>query len=67
MDPAVIAEVQLDIESLEGLVAEDGDAVAIRDALQRLELSAYKIAEAMYGDEGGASESDEASAAPEES
>ena len=26
-----------------------GDAIAIRDALETLELSAYKIAEAMYG------------------
>ncbi|MBO6934556.1 MAG: molecular chaperone DnaK [Deltaproteobacteria bacterium] len=51
VDAAVIAEVQLDIEALEGLVAEDGDAVELRDALQRLELSAYKIAEAMYGDD----------------
>ncbi len=54
VDAGVIAEVQLDIESLETLVAEDGDAVELRDALQRLELSAYKIAEAMYGDEGAA-------------
>ena len=26
-----------------------GDAVSIREALQRLEISAYKIAESMYG------------------
>ncbi|MAQ18682.1 MAG: molecular chaperone DnaK [Sandaracinus sp.] len=50
VDAAIIAEVRLDIEALEGLMAENADAVAIREALQKLELSAYKIAEAMYGD-----------------
>jgi len=60
VDAAVIAEVQLDIESLETLVAEEGDAIEMRDALQRLELSAYKIAEAMYGDEDGAGEGEAA-------
>jgi hypothetical protein len=28
---------------------DEGDAIAIKDALETLELSAYKIAEAMYG------------------
>ena len=46
--PAVLDEVRGDVESLRGLLT-GGDAVAIRDALQRLELSAYKIADAMYG------------------
>ncbi len=59
VDPAIIAEVQLDIESLETLVAEEGDAVELRDALQRLELSAYKIAEAMYGGDDDDSEDQE--------
>ena len=31
------------------LIDGSGDAIAIRDALQQLEQSAYKIAEAMYG------------------
>jgi len=44
----VIAQVDADIESLHQCV-EDGDAIAIKDALETLELSAYKIAEAMYG------------------
>ena len=46
----VLAEVQADIDGLKGLLAGEGDAVAIREALQNLELSAYRIAEAMYGD-----------------
>ncbi|HJL25289.1 MAG TPA: molecular chaperone DnaK [Polyangiaceae bacterium LLY-WYZ-15_(1-7)] len=45
----VLAEVQADIDGLKGLLAGEGDAVAIREALQNLELSAYRIAEAMYG------------------
>jgi hypothetical protein len=40
------------------LLEGSGDAIAIRDALQNLETSAYKIAESMYGGapggEGGA-------------
>ena len=58
---AVIAEVRLDIDTLKGMVDEDGDAVAIREALQRLELSAYKIAEAMYGIDAEPSEDDASS------
>lgn len=45
----VIKEVQGDIDALRGLIDGEGDAVAIREGLQALELSAYKIAEAMYG------------------
>jgi molecular chaperone DnaK len=49
MVPAnVIEAVDEDINSLRKCV-EDGDSIAIRDALEALELSAYKIAEAMYG------------------
>jgi len=44
----VLAEVEADIESLHVCV-DEGDAIAIKDALETLELSAYKIAEAMYG------------------
>ncbi len=43
----VLAQVQADIDTLHTCV-EQGDAIAIRDALETLELSAYKIAEAMY-------------------
>lgn len=45
---AVVAQVEADIASLH-LCVDEGDAIAIKDALETLELSAYKIAEAMYG------------------
>jgi molecular chaperone DnaK len=44
----ILAQVDADIESLHACV-DEGDAIAIKDALETLELSAYKIAEAMYG------------------
>jgi molecular chaperone DnaK len=44
----VVAQVEADISALHGCV-DEGDAIAIKDALETLELSAYKIAEAMYG------------------
>jgi molecular chaperone DnaK len=44
----VVAQVQADIETLHACI-DEGDAIAIKDALETLELSAYKIAEAMYG------------------
>ncbi|MEM7138118.1 MAG: molecular chaperone DnaK [Myxococcota bacterium] len=44
----VLAQVEADIASLHQCV-EEGDSIAIKDALETLELSAYKIAEAMYG------------------
>ncbi len=44
----VVAQVEADIETLHQCI-ENGDAIAIRDSLETLELSAYKIAEAMYG------------------
>ena len=46
--PEVIGAVARDIAHLRELL-EGGDAIAIREALQQLELSAYKIAESMYG------------------
>ncbi len=46
----IIEEVSGDIELLRTLLkGEEGDAVDIREALQALELSAYRIAESMYG------------------
>jgi molecular chaperone DnaK len=47
----VLDEVARDCEHLRD-VMDGGDAIAIREALQQLELSAYKIAEAMYGTSG---------------
>jgi molecular chaperone DnaK len=44
----IVAQVEADIEALHVCI-EEGDAIAIKDALETLELSAYKIAEAMYG------------------
>ena len=43
----IVAQVQADIDTLHTCV-DQGDSIAIRDALETLELSAYKIAEAMY-------------------
>ncbi|MGB8222913.1 MAG: molecular chaperone DnaK [Polyangiales bacterium] len=45
---SVVAQVETDIATLH-LCVDEGDAIAIKDALETLELSAYKIAEAMYG------------------
>jgi len=45
----ILVEVQHDVDALRGLLEEGGDALSIREALQTLELSAYRIAEAMYG------------------
>ena len=50
VDAGIIAAVRTDIATLRGLIEGSGDAIAIRDALQQLETSAYRIAEAMYGD-----------------
>ncbi len=45
----ILDEVRIDIKELRGLLDGAGDAIAIKEALTRLELSAYRIAEAMYG------------------
>jgi len=52
----VIEVVQGDIDHLKALLEGAGDAVAITEALQQLELSAYRMAETMYGspDDAGA-------------
>ncbi|MBX3269921.1 MAG: molecular chaperone DnaK [Sandaracinaceae bacterium] len=49
----ILTAVAEDIANLRSLLG-GGDAIAIREALQQLELSAYRIAESMYGaaDEG---------------
>jgi molecular chaperone DnaK len=49
VDAAIITQVRADVGNLRELIGGGGDAIAIRDALQQLEQSAYKIAEAMYG------------------
>ncbi|HKP56969.1 MAG TPA: molecular chaperone DnaK [Polyangiales bacterium] len=50
VDKAIIEQVRTDILYLRELIGGAGDAIAIRDALGQLEASAYRIAEAMYGD-----------------
>ncbi len=47
--PAQVLEaVKLDLDALKACMAR-GEPTSIREALQRLEVSAYKIAESMYG------------------
>src|SRR5690606_20084609 len=48
----VIEAVSKDIEAVRSLLG-GGDAIAIREALQQLELSAYRIAESVYGEDNG--------------
>jgi molecular chaperone DnaK len=50
VDKAIIEQVRADITYLRELIGGAGDAIAIRDALSQLEASAYRIAEAMYGE-----------------
>jgi molecular chaperone DnaK len=50
VDKAIIDQVRTDITYLRELIGGAGDAIAIRDALGQLEASAYRIAEAMYGE-----------------
>jgi molecular chaperone DnaK len=45
----VVAQVTEDIAVLKELLESSQDVPAIREALQKLEVSAYKIAESMYG------------------
>ncbi|MFK8000417.1 MAG: molecular chaperone DnaK [Polyangiales bacterium] len=61
VDAEIIEQVQTDAKDLRDLIEGDGDAIAIRDALQTLELSAYRIAESMYSEDPPA-----ADPAPEE-
>ncbi|MBW2461493.1 MAG: hypothetical protein JRH11_07590, partial [Deltaproteobacteria bacterium] len=45
----IIEGVQVDIDSLRLMIESGGDAISLKEALQSLELSAYRIAESMYG------------------
>jgi molecular chaperone DnaK len=49
-----LAEIHADLEVLKG-VLQGGDAAAIKEALTRLEGSAYRIADAIYAQQGGGS------------
>ncbi len=46
---SVVADTRRDIATLRGLLDQQADAIAIRDALKALEISAYRIAEHLYG------------------
>jgi len=50
VEQPILDDVQADIDHLKDLIEGTGDAIAVRDALAALENSAYRIAEAMYGD-----------------
>ena len=49
VDASLIQTVREDIQHLQQSLAENADAITIRQALQALEVSAYKVAESMYG------------------
>ncbi|HSD21419.1 MAG TPA: molecular chaperone DnaK [Anaeromyxobacter sp.] len=49
-----LAEINADLDVLKG-VLQGGDAAAIKEALTRLEGSAYRIADAIYAQQGGGS------------
>jgi microcompartment protein CcmL/EutN len=46
--PELLEAVKGDVAELRAAI-DGGDAIAIREHLQKLELSAYKMAESMYG------------------
>ncbi|HEU4383250.1 MAG TPA: molecular chaperone DnaK [Anaeromyxobacteraceae bacterium] len=52
LKPEDLAEIQADLEVLKGVVGGE-DPAKIKDALQRLEGSAYRIADAIYAAQGG--------------
>lgn len=59
VDAEIIEQVRADAKNLRDLIEGEGDAIAIRDALQSLELSAYRIAESMYSETSNAEPSPE--------
>jgi len=52
LDAAVLDEVRTQVGALRKLLDGAGDLTALRDAYQRLEGAAFKIAESMYGNPG---------------
>jgi molecular chaperone DnaK len=52
LEPRDVEEIRADLETLKG-VLDGSDAAAIRGALTRLEGSAYRIADAIYSQQGG--------------
>jgi molecular chaperone DnaK len=52
LDAAILEEVRTQVKTLRKLLEGAGDLAALRDAYQRLEGAAFKIAESMYGNPG---------------
>ena len=52
LDPNVLAEIRTQAGALRQLLEGAGDLTALREAYQRLEGAAFKIAESMYGNPG---------------
>ncbi len=52
--PNDVSEIQADVENLKGLMKQD-DPAKLKEALQRLESSAYRIADAIYADQAKSS------------
>src|SRR5262249_31408508 len=52
--PKDVAEIQADVENLKGLMKQE-DLEKLKEALQRLESSAYRIADAIYADQAKSS------------
>ena len=57
LEPSLLADVQADCASLRKMLEGGaGDLESLRAAYTRLESAAFRIAESMYGDDGGTSE-----------
>jgi molecular chaperone DnaK len=52
--PNDVSEIQADVENLKGLMKQE-DPGKLKEALQRLESSAYRIADAIYADQAKSS------------
>jgi molecular chaperone DnaK len=52
LDANVLAEVRTEVRALRKVLDGAGDLMALREAYQRLEGAAFKIAESMYGNPG---------------
>jgi molecular chaperone DnaK len=53
LKPDDLAEIKADLEALKGILGS-ADPAAIKEGLTRLEGSAYRIADAIYAQQGGA-------------
>jgi molecular chaperone DnaK len=52
LKPDDLAEIRADLDALKAVLGQ-GDGAAIKEALTRLEGSAYRIADAIYAQQGG--------------